>query len=145
SSFLAVFVRFFFQAEAGIRGRNVTGVQTCALPIYEQPLTLKRIDHPGDGSCTHPQIGGELSHAGWLGLAHRDEQPGTRLGQPDRFTEQAVGLHAEDPRCIEEQSYHFPGWNLLDVLTLCDRCTHTHGITESLHYLPPHNEVARDY
>src|SRR5699024_11843693 len=26
---------FFFQAEDGIRYRNVTGVQTCALPIYE--------------------------------------------------------------------------------------------------------------
>src|SRR5699024_11828724 len=25
---------FFFQAEDGIRDRNVTGVQTCALPIY---------------------------------------------------------------------------------------------------------------
>ena len=25
---------FFFQAEDGIRGRLVTGVQTCALPIY---------------------------------------------------------------------------------------------------------------
>src|SRR5207249_8850381 len=32
---------FFFQAEDGIRYRNVTGVQTCALPIsYEQ------ISHP---------------------------------------------------------------------------------------------------
>src|SRR5437867_5812053 len=27
-------VRFFFQAEDGIRDRTVTGVQTCALPIY---------------------------------------------------------------------------------------------------------------
>src|SRR5207249_9329711 len=26
--------RFFFQAEDGIRDRNVTGVQTCALPIW---------------------------------------------------------------------------------------------------------------
>src|SRR6266513_3234823 len=26
---------FFFQAEDGIRDRNVTGVQTCALPILE--------------------------------------------------------------------------------------------------------------
>src|SRR5699024_4625533 len=26
---------FFFQAEDGIRGRNVTGVQTCALPIWK--------------------------------------------------------------------------------------------------------------
>src|SRR5207249_7785340 len=26
---------YFFQAEDGIRDRNVTGVQTCALPIYQ--------------------------------------------------------------------------------------------------------------
>src|SRR5699024_10160824 len=32
SSTLLIF--FFFQAEDGIRDRNVTGVQTCALPIY---------------------------------------------------------------------------------------------------------------
>src|SRR5207249_6003253 len=36
---------FFFQAEDGIRDRNVTGVQTCALPIFEEtscpvPLTI---------------------------------------------------------------------------------------------------------
>src|SRR5207249_8789303 len=29
------YITFFFQAEDGIRDRNVTGVQTCALPIYE--------------------------------------------------------------------------------------------------------------
>src|SRR5699024_12049018 len=28
-------LRFFVQAEDGIRDRNVTGVQTCALPIYQ--------------------------------------------------------------------------------------------------------------
>src|SRR5437868_13382012 len=28
-----MFIFFFFQAEDGIRDRNVTGVQTCALPI----------------------------------------------------------------------------------------------------------------
>src|SRR3712207_7465617 len=36
---------FFFQAEDGIRDIGVTGVQTCALPIYdagEQPETLLR-------------------------------------------------------------------------------------------------------
>src|SRR5271167_3076833 len=32
---MAAFV-FFFQAEDGIRGRNVTGVQTCALPIWNR-------------------------------------------------------------------------------------------------------------
>src|SRR5699024_12210038 len=32
-SVFCLFVFFFFQAEDGIRDRNVTGVQTCALPI----------------------------------------------------------------------------------------------------------------
>src|SRR5690606_39971725 len=30
---------FFFQAEDGIRDVHVTGVQTCALPIWLQPLS----------------------------------------------------------------------------------------------------------
>src|SRR5437667_1628689 len=35
-------VVFFFQAEDGIRDRDVTGVQTCALPIYGiEPATLE--------------------------------------------------------------------------------------------------------
>src|SRR5699024_11883479 len=38
-SFLIVI--FFFQAEDGIRYRNVTGVQTCALPISQ----VERIQH----------------------------------------------------------------------------------------------------
>src|SRR5215813_12399536 len=29
---------FFFQAEDGIRDADVTGVQTCALPIYDERL-----------------------------------------------------------------------------------------------------------
>src|SRR3989442_6499337 len=37
----ALCIVFFFQAEDGIRDADVTGVQTCALPIYG--LTL---DHP---------------------------------------------------------------------------------------------------
>src|SRR6266513_4581526 len=33
---------FFFQAEDGIRARNVTGVQTCALPICREPPSAGR-------------------------------------------------------------------------------------------------------
>src|SRR5207249_6937718 len=32
---------FFFQAEDGIRDRNVTGVQTCALPICAWPWAIR--------------------------------------------------------------------------------------------------------
>src|SRR5699024_11945983 len=34
---IAIHFLFFFQAEDGIRDRNVTGVQTCALPIWKKP------------------------------------------------------------------------------------------------------------
>src|SRR5437773_4334946 len=37
-SFFFVFFFFFFQAEDGIRDRDVTGVQTCALPISRPEL-----------------------------------------------------------------------------------------------------------
>ena len=33
--FMLLFFFFFFQAEDGIRDDLVTGVQTCALPIYQ--------------------------------------------------------------------------------------------------------------
>src|SRR5699024_11811141 len=36
---------FFFQAEDGIRDRNVTGVQTCALPILLS-ITVKMYERP---------------------------------------------------------------------------------------------------
>ena len=42
---------FFFQAEDGIRDDLVTGVQTCALPIYEKK-------HPWWKSC----LEGDLNH-----------------------------------------------------------------------------------
>src|SRR2546430_16572377 len=44
--------RFFFQAEDGIRDLTVTGVQTCALPIWlprkSPPLAAMRIANPGE-------------------------------------------------------------------------------------------------
>src|SRR5207248_6792708 len=41
----------FFQAEDGIRGRTVTGVQTCALPIFD-PSQLDGL--PEDYKKSHP-------------------------------------------------------------------------------------------
>src|SRR5438034_3967529 len=34
--YISLFIFFFFQAEDGIRDHCVTGVQTCALPIYDE-------------------------------------------------------------------------------------------------------------
>src|SRR5207244_10835593 len=59
---LSVVLCFFFQAEDGIRDDLVTGVQTCALPIYDKAQDdFARVihDHPGHAEA----------HAG-LGYVH---------------------------------------------------------------------------
>src|SRR3712207_6502625 len=49
---------FFFQAEDGIRDIGVTGVQTCALPIY--PVDRAYHDHGGERAWRSlPQHGGD--------------------------------------------------------------------------------------
>src|SRR3989442_11586805 len=50
---------FFFQAEDGIRDADVTGVQTCALPIWPRrvtnlPATLDALEIPSDPGPRQP-------------------------------------------------------------------------------------------
>src|SRR5437868_8710144 len=62
---------FFFQAEDGIRDRNVTGVQTCALPIYDLddgavagPIRLHRVsgllDHGDVAAAYGPHLDSDV-------------------------------------------------------------------------------------
>jgi len=70
---------FFFQAEDGIRDDLVTGVQTCALPIYD--LAAPYAGH----NCT-------LGVATFLGAA--DHWLGVLAGTAGRFTQAAGHLEA---------------------------------------------------
>src|SRR5688572_32107894 len=47
---------FFFQAEDGIRDLTVTGVQTCALPIFPRPTRARagRRRHVGSRAAGNP-------------------------------------------------------------------------------------------
>src|SRR5437773_4626914 len=65
--FFACLVLFFFQAEDGIRARDVTGVQTCALPILQ--ALVKRLEQ-------------KLSK-GWLMVAveHEVLEPISQIGR----------------------------------------------------------------
>src|SRR6266496_5847256 len=57
---------FFFQAEDGIRDLYVTGVQTCALPIFGQFLSYCRLVR-----CQHESAGKVLGSGGRkIGNAH---------------------------------------------------------------------------
>src|SRR5256885_10818580 len=47
---LSLALCFFFQAEDGIRDYKVTGVQTCALPIYQRQHLALPVGQPGEGA-----------------------------------------------------------------------------------------------
>src|SRR5207248_6183549 len=80
---------FFFQAEDGIRDRTVTGVQTCALPIFDPALQLREFYH------------WDLAQLkGWIDLVGADRTSiGSDLGQTnnplpiDSFKKMLGGLH----------------------------------------------------
>src|SRR5687768_18004384 len=82
---------FFFQAEDGIRDVAVTGVQTCALPIYRAnsgavDARLVR-DRADDVSRTHPAGAAEPDvEAGGVGVAATDPwgSGGRRVGKGGR-------------------------------------------------------------
>src|SRR5438309_11547985 len=73
---------FFFQAEDGIRDGTVTGVQTCALPIFRVPDD-DLLGDPGEVDADHRGDEGELG----------DEVTGGRAvdGVADRSEERRVG------------------------------------------------------
>src|SRR5699024_11732138 len=66
---------FYFQAEDGIRDRNVTGVQTCALPIYIPGLHFgqraRELQHQAEH---HQAVGVGLLQGGLLEEAQPGEQ-----------------------------------------------------------------------
>src|SRR5437773_8186318 len=53
--FFFFFFFFFFQAEDGIRDRDVTGVQTCALPIWKPRQALRRAHRSDRSRGDHPR------------------------------------------------------------------------------------------
>src|SRR5699024_11837647 len=65
---------FFFQAEDGIRDRNVTGVQTCALPIFEA-REATAVDLSGSG--IEDELGGTSQM--FLAQLGADDFPGTSV------------------------------------------------------------------
>src|SRR3712207_8397186 len=63
---------FFFQAEDGIRDIGVTGVQTCALPIFEQCLVQLRT-YPFEMALSFNSMVLQRYEKGSIGITpHRD-------------------------------------------------------------------------
>src|SRR5690606_39886082 len=83
---------FFFQAEDGIRDFHVTGVQTCALPIYTLPRTLARL-FTSPASCCALKI--------WMSSSLTESAPKpsitARSSSSNRSEERRVGKECRDP------------------------------------------------
>src|SRR5215813_12226587 len=81
---------FFFQAEDGIRDADVTGVQTCALPI----LAVDRATFPSDTLSTHQvQVPGCAAQARW-GLLDQVLAAGTPPTRTVRFDQPGAAFSA---------------------------------------------------
>src|SRR5699024_11826548 len=81
---------FFFQAEDGIRDRNVTGVQTCALPISRSASTVFTVSPASfrpaalSRACNAPL-------APFLRCSSRNRAICSRVNPADRSEERRVG------------------------------------------------------
>src|SRR2546422_3354143 len=87
-SAILFFFFFFFQAEDGIRDVAVTGVQTCALPIYRRPRPLRLLqpvsDPPGPGRDAAVQLDRHHAPSG------RKDRKSTRLNSSHGYISYAV-------------------------------------------------------
>src|SRR5207248_7801311 len=87
--FIHFFLCFFFQAEDGIRDRTVTGVQTCALPIWQRVVEAGRISR-GDRLRIRSDEG-------------RDDEAGHHERDPDEpRPDEAVRGRSEERRVGKE-------------------------------------------
>src|SRR5207249_6316033 len=102
---------FFFQAEDGIRDRNVTGVQTCALPISS--VTSEERDEHG-GRVAAERVGEadpgavDLARAGVVTELRDDLGDLGGAGGADRM---ALGLRSEERRVGKEGRARWWRWH----------------------------------
>src|SRR5215813_1487059 len=98
---------FFFQAEDGIRDADVTGVQTCALPIYHAGIrTLGR--HQRDLGCADVLFANGANGVQARSAASDDEMTG-RHQTVSRASTRAVRSAAKSPI----QSLFCPSTNVM--------------------------------
>src|SRR3712207_8953438 len=81
---------FFFQAEDGIRDIGVTGVQTCALPIYRELCLPKDVAQGGSGNVSGPVVGNGVA-AARVGAVHQQMMAAGTALDDERSEERRVG------------------------------------------------------
>src|SRR5690606_40847997 len=96
--------RFFFQAEDGIRDFHVTGVQTCALPIFRADIDYAL----SEALTTYGKIGVKVWIMKGEVYGKRDLSPnigqttGVKGGRGPRSEERRVGRECRSGRSAEQ-------------------------------------------
>src|SRR5438034_9732380 len=113
--YVCTFCFFFFQAEDGIRDHCVTGVQTCALPIYPATKRPRAGEYTAGWIKRGPSgvIGTNKPDAGeTVALMLEDAKAGSTLHPPasDRAAIERL-VRERQPRCVS-----YPDWKMLDRL-----------------------------
>src|SRR2546427_3319051 len=81
---------FFFQAEDGIRDLTVTGVQTCALPIYGLAPHVGHLTRSGCEEAELPRVGAQVQRLA-VGGERSAVARGIEVEAPGRSEERRVG------------------------------------------------------
>src|SRR5437773_10077534 len=93
---------FFFQAEDGIRDRDVTGVQTCALPISAG----RRANRASEALIERPSGGMVYAQVSKTRSEERRVGKGSRSGWRRHNCEKT--MEPRRPRHVESQYHHVP-------------------------------------
>src|SRR5699024_11810278 len=107
---LPIFLSFFFQAEDGIRDRNVTGVQTCALPISLVIGGIERITSRGPEAPTAAPSTEEATPSAAPTTSSPERRPGTVTDSAGREVEDGTG-GCDDPATIGWQTVRWTSWS----------------------------------
>src|SRR5439155_19163134 len=91
---------FFFQAEVGIRDGHVTGVQTCALPIYSSPVATPPVGLCGELRTIARARGWRLTKRSTASRSGR-KWSSARSGQRTTSPPRRCTLGSEE-RCVGE-------------------------------------------
>src|SRR2546425_9096335 len=98
---------FFFQAEDGIRDKLVTGVQTCALPIYGRGKDEPDVAVPSDVRLQQPSEVASPPHVEEdvppLGMDERGSRQSPHGAGPDREGARREDVPYDRPRVTLEE------------------------------------------
>src|SRR2546426_10466676 len=114
-----LFFFFFFQAEDGIRDYKVTGVQTCALPIWDRIMTAEQfvaeldaqnqslLSRLAPDDTLRPEVEGDLNVPNLLRVALRNELEATEIAARWLVTTDAADVKLALARQVGDEAKHY--------------------------------------